>query len=105
MNEKARKYMVGYQNPSTNYKMYNPETDKMIVSRNVIFDEIPCKLPLTNISSEIRFLVNKDVPDESQVPKQQDEENEELFTAMGKQTNRAIWRCPYSPTQRVHQKI
>lgn len=31
--------LVGYQGDSTNYRLYNPRTKKVLVSRNVIFNE------------------------------------------------------------------
>jgi hypothetical protein len=39
-NKKSEKLiLVGYQGTSNNYRMYNPQTRKITISRNVIFDE------------------------------------------------------------------
>lgn len=108
MDEKARKYvMVGYQGESTNYRMYDPESDKVIVSRNVVFDEIPKQLPLPNISPGIRLPVDKDVPDrvnKSEVPEQQGEENEELFTASDWEANESSDMETPSPPRRLKDR-
>lgn len=40
MDKKAQKLMlVGYQAESTNYRLWDPETSKIIISRNVVFNE------------------------------------------------------------------
>lgn len=32
-------FLVGYQNESSNYRLYNPDTGQIVISRDVIFDE------------------------------------------------------------------
>lgn len=60
MDKKAKKpKLVGYQGESTNYRMYDPETEKVIVSRNVVFNEIPCPSSSSNVSSGVRLPANK----------------------------------------------
>lgn len=40
MDKKANKLiLVGYQSESTNYRLWDPETNKITISRNVVFDE------------------------------------------------------------------
>ncbi|KAK2411591.1 putative mitochondrial protein [Trifolium repens] len=40
LDDKSEKYIfIGYNNNSKGYKLYNPDTGKTIISRNVIFDE------------------------------------------------------------------
>ncbi|KAG7565068.1 Zinc finger CCHC-type superfamily [Arabidopsis suecica] len=40
LDDKSEKYIfIGYDNNSKGYKLYNPDTKKTIISRNVVFDE------------------------------------------------------------------
>ena len=43
MDKKSKKRIfIGYSNESKGYRLYNPETHKLIVRRDVIFDESSC---------------------------------------------------------------
>jgi len=60
MDKKAKKYiLVGYQGDSTNYRLYDPEEEK-VISRNVIFDETPVTPVSSDMSTGIRLPVNED---------------------------------------------
>jgi len=40
LDKKARKLiLVGYQNESSNYRLWGPQSNKIIISRDVIFNE------------------------------------------------------------------
>ncbi|CAB75469.1 copia-type reverse transcriptase-like protein [Arabidopsis thaliana] len=40
LDDKSEKYIfIGYDNNSKGYKLYNPDTKKTIISRNIVFDE------------------------------------------------------------------
>lgn len=69
MDRKAEKYiLVAYQGESTNYRLYDPEVEKVIISRNVIFNEIPTTKSLSSTSPGIRLPAEKSkAPDNGEV--------------------------------------
>ena len=44
--------LVGYATKEKAYRLWNPENDKISISRHVIFDELQVGLELTNTTSE-----------------------------------------------------
>lgn len=68
--------LVGYENESTNYRLFDFTTKKVKVSRNVIFDEdTQVILPRTNA---ILFPLDSSNVDEDRVERNEDEENQNV---------------------------
>lgn len=63
LNAKAKKMLlVGYQAEYLNYRLYDPTTKRVLVSRNVVFNEtLLCEniLPVDHNNRELRILANK----------------------------------------------
>lgn len=51
--------LVGYQGDSKNYRLYDEATDKVIVSRDVIFKEISSDVKFENVENPSIFITNK----------------------------------------------
>lgn len=76
LNDKSKKLlMVGYQGDSSNYRLYDPETKRVIMSRDVVFDEFHDDQTSRTDSPELRVLrLSKSEREKKVVEVSEDEE-------------------------------
>ncbi|KAJ0851519.1 putative RNA-directed DNA polymerase [Helianthus annuus] len=80
LNEKTEKAVfVGYSEHSKGYKLYNPQTNKIIISRDVVFDEDKqWVLPLESSKTPVIIPDDNEVLTQTQTESNVTQENEEI---------------------------
>lgn len=76
--------LVGYNDESTNYRLFDPVTKKIKISRDVLFNEVPSKYKFAEDSSTISIDLSNntvqetDDPSTQKEPQQQCTENRQI---------------------------